>query len=171
MSGTRGVPYFYNSVTKTSVWESPEDLTAEEIAKLPGAEHLTRPAKVRASHLLVKHSGSRNPSSWREVWCYFRFPALSLTTIFAPDQHNPFQGGSYRDPPRLQSSDRLIRGEICRVRKRVLGLQLCSQRRGSWSIWRRTDAEAVRRCHLRLENRRHERYSRDRQRRSYHSSN
>ena len=38
---------------------------------LPGAsEHLggsDRPAQVRASHLLVKHSGSRRPSSWKEV--------------------------------------------------------------------------------------------------------
>jgi len=67
MSGSRGVPYFYNSVTKASLWEAPGDLTDEEIAKLPGFEYLTRPAKVRASHLLVKHSGSRNPSSWREA--------------------------------------------------------------------------------------------------------
>ena len=67
MSGSRGVPYFYNSVTKTSVWETPDGLTHEEVKKLPGAEYLTTPVKVRASHLLVKHSGSRNPSSWREV--------------------------------------------------------------------------------------------------------
>jgi len=65
MSGSRGVPYFYNSVTKASVWETPDNLTREEVEKLPGAEYLTR--TVRASHLLVKHSGSRNPSSWREA--------------------------------------------------------------------------------------------------------
>jgi NIMA-interacting peptidyl-prolyl cis-trans isomerase 1 len=67
MSGTRGVPYFYNSVTKASVWETPDGLTKEEVERLPGAPLLTRPVKVRASHLLVKHSGSRNPSSWKEV--------------------------------------------------------------------------------------------------------
>jgi len=67
MSGSRGVPYFYNSDTKTSVWETPDGLTREEVEKLPGAEYLTRPVKVRASHLLVKHSGSRRPSSWREA--------------------------------------------------------------------------------------------------------
>jgi len=67
MSTSRAVPYFYNSETKTSVWDTPEGLTREDIEKLPGAEYLTRPAKVRASHLLVKHSGSRNPSSWREA--------------------------------------------------------------------------------------------------------
>lgn len=68
MSGTRGVPYFYNSDTKASVWETPDGLTSADVEKLPGAEYLTRPVKVRASHLLVKHSGSRNPTSWREVW-------------------------------------------------------------------------------------------------------
>jgi NIMA-interacting peptidyl-prolyl cis-trans isomerase 1 len=65
MSGTRGVPYFYNPETKTSLWETPEGLTSEQVEKLPGAEYLTRPVQVRASHLLVKHSGSRNPISWR----------------------------------------------------------------------------------------------------------
>ena len=84
MSGSRGVHYFYNSATKTSVWETPDDLTDEEIAKLPGAEYLNRPSKVTASHLLVKHSGSRNPSSWREVWCDFRLVVLPLTTILCP---------------------------------------------------------------------------------------
>ena len=122
MSGSRGVPYFYNSVTKTSVWETPDGLTREEIANLPGAEYLTRPAKVRASHLLVKHSGSRNPSSWREVWCNFRFLVLPLTTIFSPGQNNPFEGRSYRDPPRLQNSDQRIPRDIRSTRKRVFGL-------------------------------------------------
>ncbi|KAF9778273.1 rotamase-domain-containing protein [Thelephora terrestris] len=67
MSGSRGVAYFYNPATKASVWETPDGLTEEEVKKLPGAELLTRPVKVRASHLLVKHSGSRNPSSWRQA--------------------------------------------------------------------------------------------------------
>lgn len=37
---------------------------------LPGAkEYLdgTKDGKVRASHLLVKHAGSRRPASWKEV--------------------------------------------------------------------------------------------------------
>jgi len=66
MSSSRGVPYFFNKETKVSVWEAPDGLTREQIDNLPGAYHLSRPAKVRASHLLVKHSGSRNPSSWKE---------------------------------------------------------------------------------------------------------
>ena len=71
LSTSRGVPYFYNVDTRESMWEAPPDLTQEQIAALPGAKQLlldgSRPAQVRASHLLVKHSGSRRPSSWKEV--------------------------------------------------------------------------------------------------------
>jgi len=66
MSNSRGVPYFFNTETKASIWEPPDDFTRDQLESLPGAELLSRPAKVRASHLLVKHSGSRNPSSWKE---------------------------------------------------------------------------------------------------------
>jgi len=66
MSSSHNVPYFYNSETKVSVWKTPDGLTDADVKALPGAEYLTRPATVRASHLLVKHSGSRRPSSWRE---------------------------------------------------------------------------------------------------------
>jgi NIMA-interacting peptidyl-prolyl cis-trans isomerase 1 len=74
MSLSKGAPYFFNSETKTSSWEPPADLTEELIKQLPGANLLdpksAAPAalnKVRASHLLVKHSGSRRPSSWKDV--------------------------------------------------------------------------------------------------------
>eukprot|EP01100_Stratorugosa_tubuloviscum_P001333 TRINITY_DN1299_c0_g1_i1.p1 TRINITY_DN1299_c0_g1~~TRINITY_DN1299_c0_g1_i1.p1 ORF type:complete len:149 (-),score=72.09 TRINITY_DN1299_c0_g1_i1:127-573(-) len=43
-----GVKYYYNTVTKASLWEKPTSNT------------------YRASHLLVKHSQSRNPKSWRQ---------------------------------------------------------------------------------------------------------
>ncbi|KAH9884624.1 rotamase-domain-containing protein [Cubamyces lactineus] len=76
LSTSRGVPYFYNTETRESMWEAPPDLTQEQIAALPGARHYLpgahgsangeRPAQVRASHLLVKHRGSRRPSSWKE---------------------------------------------------------------------------------------------------------
>lgn len=56
MSGTRGVLYFYNTETKTSVWEAPEGLTREELEKLPGAEYLSRPVQVNAIHFLVKEA-------------------------------------------------------------------------------------------------------------------
>ena len=66
LSNSRGVPYFYNTVTQQSVWETPEGLTKEQIDALPGAS-LLKPKEVRASHILVKHSGSRRPSSWKEA--------------------------------------------------------------------------------------------------------
>ena len=65
-SNTRRVPYFFNTETQQSVWNPPEELTSEEIEKLPGAE-LLKVTEVKASHILVKHSGSRRPSSWKEV--------------------------------------------------------------------------------------------------------
>lgn len=64
------MPYFYNTQTKASHWDPPEGLTSQQIDNLPGAEYFIRssePEKVRASHLLVKHRGSRRPSSWKEV--------------------------------------------------------------------------------------------------------
>jgi NIMA-interacting peptidyl-prolyl cis-trans isomerase 1 len=75
MSNSRKVPYFYNSETKESSWETPPGITEEQINQLPGADLLSgrledngKPSKVQASHLLVKHSGSRRPSSWKEVF-------------------------------------------------------------------------------------------------------
>ncbi|EUC67059.1 peptidyl-prolyl cis/trans isomerase [Rhizoctonia solani AG-3 Rhs1AP] len=75
-SNSRGVHYFYNTSTKESRWEPPEGFNEEQIRALPGAaEHISTgksdsagaPAgQMRASHLLVKHSGSRRPSSWKE---------------------------------------------------------------------------------------------------------
>jgi NIMA-interacting peptidyl-prolyl cis-trans isomerase 1 len=66
LSNSRDVPYFYNTETQQSTWEKPEELTEEEIKALPGAS-LLEPKEVRASHILVKHSGSRRPSSWKEA--------------------------------------------------------------------------------------------------------
>ncbi|KAF8257691.1 rotamase-domain-containing protein [Lactarius quietus] len=68
LSNSRKVPYYYNTQTQESVWEAPKELTADQIKALPGAELLRPQAeKVRASHILVKHSGSRRPSSWKEA--------------------------------------------------------------------------------------------------------
>jgi len=78
MSTSKGLPYYFNSQTKQSSWDPPQGLTEEQIKQLPGAkEYLNQSGggpgsgsgdKVRASHLLVKHQGSRRPSSWKEVW-------------------------------------------------------------------------------------------------------
>ena len=67
MSSSRKKPYFFNKETKQSVWEQPDGLTHDDVEALPGFELLSRSKEVRASHLLVKNSGNRNPSSWREV--------------------------------------------------------------------------------------------------------
>ncbi|KAF8531512.1 hypothetical protein JB92DRAFT_2850667 [Gautieria morchelliformis] len=78
MSNSRGVHYFYNTTTRESRWEAPAELSESEVHQLPGAsQYLGRPPntsapashsadQVRASHLLVKHRGSRRPSSWKE---------------------------------------------------------------------------------------------------------
>lgn len=74
MSTSKGAPYFFNTQSKVSAWEAPTQLSAKEIEKLPGAHYLHSAGlgaehvdQVKASHLLVKHSGSRRPSSWKEV--------------------------------------------------------------------------------------------------------
>lgn len=51
-SRSTGMTYYLNSYTKKSQWERP-DAPANA-------------GEVRCSHLLVKHAGSRRPSSWRE---------------------------------------------------------------------------------------------------------
>ena len=59
--------------TQQSSWEAPAELTKDDIMMLPGAHYLSdfgsgsKPKQIRASHLLVKHSGSRRPSSWKDV--------------------------------------------------------------------------------------------------------
>ena len=77
--------------TKESMWEAPPGLTQDEIAALPGAKQYlldgNRPAQVRASHLLVKHSGSRRPSSWKEV------SHFALRTSSHPTYHLPLLHG------------------------------------------------------------------------------
>ena len=75
MSSTKKLPYFFNRETMQSTWDAPRELSATEINQLPGAEHLkgvksSHEDQVRASHLLIKHSGSRRPSSWKEVGVY-----------------------------------------------------------------------------------------------------
>ncbi|KAF5374882.1 hypothetical protein D9758_000495 [Tetrapyrgos nigripes] len=71
MSNSRRVPYFYNAETKEAVWDPPAGLSKQEIKALPGAELLSggggASGQVKASHLLVKHSGSRRPASWKEA--------------------------------------------------------------------------------------------------------
>jgi NIMA-interacting peptidyl-prolyl cis-trans isomerase 1 len=75
MSRTHQKPYFYNKSSNTSSWVAPSGLSPREIDALPGAECLKveredsggggEASKVFASHLLIKHRGSRNPKSWK----------------------------------------------------------------------------------------------------------
>lgn len=75
MSNSRKVHYFYDPESGESRWDNPPGFSDAEIAALPGASKYLQqaqpssegPAQVRASHLLVKHRGSRRPSSWKEV--------------------------------------------------------------------------------------------------------
>jgi len=74
MSNSRKVPYFYNTQSGQSMWEPPAEITQDQLHSIPGARQYLlnegtdgRPAQVRASHLLVKHRGSRRPSSWKEA--------------------------------------------------------------------------------------------------------
>ena len=50
-SKSTGKAYYYNRQTNASQWEIPSEEAADQ---------------VRASHLLVKHTESRRPSSWKQ---------------------------------------------------------------------------------------------------------
>jgi hypothetical protein len=84
-SNSKSLPYFYNPSTDESRWEPPTGMSAEQVYALSGARETyerqqQQPGaaagqdgqqgeeeKVRASHLLIKHSGSRRPASWKNV--------------------------------------------------------------------------------------------------------
>uniref|UniRef100_G3WB63 Peptidyl-prolyl cis-trans isomerase n=1 Tax=Sarcophilus harrisii TaxID=9305 RepID=G3WB63_SARHA len=53
----KGRVYYFNHITNASQWERPSSV---------GKNGQGEPTKVRCSHLLVKHSQSRRPSSWRQ---------------------------------------------------------------------------------------------------------
>lgn len=52
-----GRVYYFNHITNASQWERPTGNSKNGQGE---------PTKVRCSHLLVKHTQSRRPSSWRE---------------------------------------------------------------------------------------------------------
>lgn len=174
------MPYFYNNLTQESVWEPPSDLTEAEILALPGASHLGlggKPTKeVRASHILVKHSGSRRPSSWKEASTSPIYPLPraffsphflsiiyhSLTTFlggppppllffsvfFRTAEYHTLQRGSDRDLAGIPDGDRGERGNVWQARAQALGLLFARPRWrfGPVRVW--ADAEAVRGCRV-----------------------
>ncbi|RCI14632.1 hypothetical protein L249_6543 [Ophiocordyceps polyrhachis-furcata BCC 54312] len=72
-SNSKNLPYYFNSVEKQSCWEPPAGSDTEKLKQYMmahqsvGARPATGEGKIRAAHLLVKHRGSRRPSSWREA--------------------------------------------------------------------------------------------------------
>ena len=68
------MPYYFNSATAASQWEPPAESNLEVLKVYMERNHPSGapPGKIRCSHLLVKHEGSRRPASWREVrFCFF----------------------------------------------------------------------------------------------------
>lgn len=72
-SNSRRIPYFYNASTGQSTWEPPAGVTEDQVRAMPGAAKYLQASdakpegQVRASHILAKHTGSRRPSSWKQV--------------------------------------------------------------------------------------------------------
>ncbi|XP_018013546.1 putative peptidyl-prolyl cis-trans isomerase dodo [Hyalella azteca] len=58
-SRSTGQSYYLNQFTKESQWDVPTE-PAKAASNNKGG-----PEKVQCSHLLVKHAGSRRPSSWK----------------------------------------------------------------------------------------------------------
>lgn len=56
-----GRVYYFNHITNASQWERPSGNSSGG-----GKNGQGEPTRVRCSHLLVKHSQSRRPSSWRQ---------------------------------------------------------------------------------------------------------
>lgn len=76
-SNSKNLPYYFNPSLKESRWEPPAGTDTWKLKEYMAAHHTpatTRAdvsgggeGKIRCSHLLVKHNGSRRPSSWREA--------------------------------------------------------------------------------------------------------
>lgn len=92
-SNSKNLPYYFNAEQTVSRWEPPEGTDTEKLKVYMGNHHQPAQAagaqrggqagnvsvpegSIWAAHLLVKHNGSRNPSSWKEVRS--RSPYISL---------------------------------------------------------------------------------------------
>ncbi|KAF8868092.1 rotamase-domain-containing protein, partial [Infundibulicybe gibba] len=93
MSSSRGLPYFYSPTLGISSWDVPSELSAEDVQKLPGAmflkgmdqpkiHHLSGTQSLeeqaRVSHILFKHTQSRNPNKKRNTEQRTRSEVLSI---------------------------------------------------------------------------------------------
>ncbi|XP_034945858.1 putative peptidyl-prolyl cis-trans isomerase dodo [Chelonus insularis] len=59
LSRSTGQHYYFNTYTRESQWDVPTK------AAQPSCDN-DEPETIECSHILVKHAGSRRPSSWRE---------------------------------------------------------------------------------------------------------
>ncbi|KAG8523194.1 Peptidyl-prolyl cis-trans isomerase NIMA-interacting 1 [Galemys pyrenaicus] len=59
-----GRVYYFNHITNASQWERPTGNSSSGGNSSKNGQG--EPSRVRCSHLLVKHSQSRRPSSWRQ---------------------------------------------------------------------------------------------------------
>ncbi|XP_034196146.1 peptidyl-prolyl cis-trans isomerase NIMA-interacting 1 [Osmia lignaria lignaria] len=68
LSRSTGQHYYLNIYTKESQWDRPDKPAGNNPSgnNPSGNNKRDSPEEVQCSHLLVKHSGSRRPSSWRE---------------------------------------------------------------------------------------------------------
>ncbi|KAF9351734.1 hypothetical protein BGX34_000391, partial [Mortierella sp. NVP85] len=90
-SRSRNLPYFHNRVTNESCWTAPDGVDPSVLIAFQ-KDYLSQQqdsgdkgvSSVRVSHLLVKHAGSRRPSSWRE-------PNITLTKDEAMERLQGFQ--------------------------------------------------------------------------------
>lgn len=81
-------PYYYNEATGVTQWEPPAGMAVET----PPSSHASpTKRKVHVYHLLVKHSKSRRPSSWRTE-------NISLTDAEALDEIRALRAAIYADP-------------------------------------------------------------------------
>ncbi|PWW74758.1 rotamase-domain-containing protein [Tuber magnatum] len=71
-SNSKNLPYYFKETTGESQWELPFGTDGEKL-KAYMANHTVpsgnngQAGKIRCAHLLVKHEGSRRPSSWKEA--------------------------------------------------------------------------------------------------------
>ncbi|RVD89795.1 uncharacterized protein DFL_000788 [Arthrobotrys flagrans] len=79
VSKSRGIPYYFNPQTQESRWESPPGTDSDKLKTYMATKFSSSSGgsgdqnsksqgeKIRAAHLLVKHEGSRRPSSWKDA--------------------------------------------------------------------------------------------------------
>jgi WW domain len=80
-SKTRQIPYYFNRDTNESRWEPPSGSDISTLQAYLTANYSPNDTKIRVRHLLVKHSKSRRPSSWKEV-PHSPHPCLDQTNLY-----------------------------------------------------------------------------------------